>query len=862
MLHSRTASRGDAIPCYFEASRSSRSWSRRHGKTAFFTLLLLFLALLITVRTIIFTRLPRRELSTSSQLSDDFEPAQYVESLIGTLNGGHVFAGSSTPYGSVKVVADSDSPVDGQPGYVSNNSPIFGISQTHDDGTGGSNSLGHFGLLPQLCSYSAIIGQGHSRCLLAKKDRSAPIIPDSARTSPGFFSLQLRSGIDIRLTSTDHVALHSYQYPAIGETNVISKDMRRPSLLLDVTTDLQGSFSGKGKLDISLDKNSSVATLKASGKFRPSFGDGYYTIHMCASVAHVSRVGIFAGSNFTDNLMTKSGEYFDGEMGALIELDERSLNSANRTLQTRVGVSWKSKEQACRYAQEEIPDWQEQSSFERIRLASRARWNQIMGETFKPSLKGVSLEQRISVYSALYRVHLAPYNVTGDNPLWESSEPYWDSFYCAWDSFRTTNPLMTIMRPDTQAEQVRALIDIYRHVGFLPDCRMSNCKGLTQGGSNADTILADSFVKGIRKGIDWEEGLKAMIKDAEVNPEDWGLEGRGGIEARRQLGYVPQLGKGDDPPGRRVVIGRSTSRTVEYAFNDHGIALVAAGLNKTDIYKDFIKRSEDSFNLWNPDRTFEDFTGFINARFTNGTFSLLEDVRKCSPAYLFGECYLMYKHETAQFYEGSSYEYSFYLPQDMARLVKLMGGDASFIRRLNVGWDREYIDIGDEMGFLPNFQYNYAVGGYRHTVDRSLHTLHRYFNNSYGGVAGNDDAGAMGAYIVFTALGMFPVAGTAVYLLSTPLFPSYEVTSLVTGKVARLTTQGFDGATKNKYIQQATLDGRPFTRNWINHEEFFLNGGHLHLQLGSTPTVFGNTTADLPPSLSTGGFTVLAGKGL
>lgn len=403
-----------------------------------------------------------------------------------------------------------------------------------------------------------------------------------------------------------------------------------------------------------------------------------------------------------------------------------------------------------------------------------------------------------SIYSSLYRIFLAPYNVTGDNPLWESNEPYWDSYYCIWDSFRTTNPLMTILWPDTQAEQVRSLLDIYRNLGYLPDCRMSNSKGLTQGGSNADTLLADSFVKGVQKGIDWQEGLKAMIKDAEVPPPDWGLEGRGGIEARKKLGYVPTGIPGNEPPGMRVVPGRSASRTLEYAYNDFSIALVAAGLNQTDTYADFINRSGDWYNLWNPNRTFEDFSGFVNARDSDGVFSMLEDVRRCSPAFQFGHCYLVFAHSDAQFYEGSAYEYSFYVPHDMARVVKLMGGDAEFIRRLDVGWDREYIDIGDEMAFMVNYQYNYALGGYQHTVDRSLSTLYRYFNISYGGLPGNEDSGGMSSYVIFAALGMFPVAGTSIYLLSTPMFPEYEITSQITGLTARLTTKGFDGPTYNK----------------------------------------------------------------
>lgn len=111
---------------------------------------------------------------------------------------------------------------------------------------------------------------------------------------------------------------------------------------------------------------------------------------------------------------------------------------------------------------------------------------------------------------------------TGENYLWESDEPYFDSYYCIWDSARTTHPLITLVDPHAQALMVRSLIDIYRHEGKLPDCRMSLCKGFTQGGSNADNVLADSYLKGITDGINWDDGYKAVVSDA----EGWSIEMR------------------------------------------------------------------------------------------------------------------------------------------------------------------------------------------------------------------------------------------------------------------------------------------------------------------------------------------------
>ena len=156
-------------------------------------------------------------------------------------------------------------------------------------------------------------------------------------------------------------------------------------------------------------------------------------------------------------------------------------------------------------------------------------------------------------------------------------------------------------------------------------------------------LLSDSYVKGLSNfgGIDWKTGLDAMIKDAEVSPPDWGLEGRGGIEARKKFGYVPadRPGPGNAPNATNVTPGRTASRTIEYAYNDFSIALVAAGEGRKDVYDDFVKRSGDWQNLWNPELVSDGWKGFIQPRFVNGSFAF-QDPRRCAPSFEFGTCYL------------------------------------------------------------------------------------------------------------------------------------------------------------------------------------------------------------------------------
>ena len=182
-------------------------------------------------------------------------------------------------------------------------------------------------------------------------------------------------------------------------------------------------------------------------------------------------------------------------------------------------------------------------------------------------------------YTGLYHSMLMPADRTGENPLWKSSEPYYDDYYAIWDTFRTSSPLLTLIATERQTEIVRALVDLYRHEGWLPDARSGNYNGRTQGGSNAEFVITDAYLKGL-KGIDWNTALAAEINDAEVVPKDQLKEGRGGLEDWHRIGYVSV--EGVDRPG---------SKQMEYAANDFEIALLARGLGKSAEYEKYLKRS-------------------------------------------------------------------------------------------------------------------------------------------------------------------------------------------------------------------------------------------------------------------------------
>lgn len=189
-----------------------------------------------------------------------------------------------------------------------------------------------------------------------------------------------------------------------------------------------------------------------------------------------------------------------------------------------------------------------------------------------------------------------------------------------------------------------------------------------------------------------------------------------------------------------------------------------------------------------------------------------------------------------------------FVPQDMAALIKTLGGPEQFISRLSFLHDSGILYLGDEQAFLTVFQFHYA-GRPALSSKRAHSYIPSQFNTSIGGIPGNDDSGAMGSFAVFSMLGLFPVHGQDVYLITPPFFKEASIRNAVTGNVATIRNLNFDPTYESIYIQRVARDGKPWTKNWIGHD-FFAEGGVLELVLGTSESNWGTEIQDLPPSLS------------
>ncbi|KAH5577723.1 hypothetical protein HBI26_135100 [Parastagonospora nodorum] len=765
----------------------------------------------------------------------------YVDPLIGSANGGNVFAGATLPYGMAKAVADVDSPSN-QGGFTTENGNVTGFSTMHDSGTGGSPSLGNFAFFP----YSACPDDDVDQCVFPKKERKIPYVADSVAAKPGYFAITLSSGVKAEMTTAQHTSLFRFKFATQSNNGT------HPLLLLDLT-DLADSRQDNATISV----DARTGRMTGSSRFLPSFGSGTWTGYFCADFkgADIQDTGIFSNSRASpyikDLTVSRSINNYPLPGGGFI----RFKTNPSEGVLARIAVSLISSEQACQSAESEISDF----DFDKTRKTAENAWREKLSPITVNST-GVDPSLVTNFYSGIYRTMVNPQNYTGENPLWTSAEPYFDSFYCLWDSFRSQLPFLTIIDPASMTQMIRSLIDTYEHEGWLPDCRMSLCKGYTQGGSNADVVLTDAYIKGLKDGIDWAKGYEAMVKDAEVEPFAWSNEGRGGLDSWKSVGYIPT--QDFDYKGHGTMT-RSVSRTLEYAYNDFCIAQVAAGLgdHATDVEK-YKERSNNWQNLYNKDQksslfngTNTGFTGFFQGRYRNGTWHN-QDPLWCSTIDPNQNRVCSLQNTGQETFESSLWEYGFYVPGDQAQLISLYGGPDNFVKRLNYLHDQNITYIGNEPSFLTVFQYHYA-GRPALSALRSHFYIPRFFSTKNDGLPGNDDSGAMGSFVAMSMMGLFPNPGQNVYLITPPFFPSVSIRSPITGKTATVVTENFDASYASIYIQKATLDGEPYTKNWIDHS-FFTEGKRLVLTLGATESAWGTKLADLPPSLSeyTGNSTV------
>ena len=544
---------------------------------------------------------------------------------------------------------------------------------------------------------------------------------------------------------------------------------------------------------------------------------GHFVIQLNEEIADY---GVWDSTTITSGRKSARGQKH--AVGAWVKL---ASDKPGKTL-VKVATSFTSIDNARKNLACEIPGW----DFNEVRQTSSDTWNQTLGQI---AVKGNNEEEKVKFYSALYNAHFLPRtfsDVDGSYPKFDGGGQIMKmdhgTYYCdfsQWDTYRAVHPLFSILNPSRNGDMAHSLVLKGQQGGWLPIFPSWNSYTAAMIGDHCIAMIGDAIIKDA-PGFDYEEAYTLMRKNAfEANPDSGSYrdgKGRRAMESYLKYNYVPLEDQVMEAFHRREQV----SRTLEYAYDDFVLSQVAKKLGKTDDYKALIKRAENYRNVIDPE------TGYARGRHANGTW-----IEPFDPF-----------ASTSFICEGTPYHYTWYAPQDIAGLIRHMGGKERFINRLDTFFEGDYYWHGNEPGH--HIAYLFAYAGEPWKTQKWVHDIiNREYFTTPDGLSGNDDAGQMSSWLVFSMVGFYPVCpGMPYYVIGSPSFEESVIT-LENGK--KFTIEAKGASEKNIYIQSATLNGQPYDKSYILHKDI-MNGGILSFVMGDAPNKeWASATGSLPPSL-------------
>ena len=461
----------------------------------------------------------------------------------------------------------------------------------------------------------------------------------------------------------------------------------------------------------------------------------------------------------------------------------------------RIGTSFTSLNAAINNLNTEIPDW----NFDRTRKNTEEVWNQALG---KVQVEGGSEEQLTKFYTALYHCYQLPRIVSDTDGSYQGFAQdtvihrtggfdYYDDF-SMWDTYRALHPLMVILEPGRTLDMVKSLILKAEQGGWMPIFPAWGSYTAAMIGDHVSTMISDAYAKGIR-GFDVDSAYKYMRKNAFDQPsheEYVDGKGRRALSSYLKYGYIPLEDSVWDAFHKREQV----SRTLEYALDDYALGGFAKSLGKTDDYDRLMARSLNYRNV------FDTRTGYVRGRYINKSW-----VEPFDP----------YK-KVNYICEGTPFQYTWYVPHDVPGLIALMGGRKEFLERLNKFFDGGYYWHGNETDHQASFMFAMA-GDPAKTEEWTNRIISDEYGTGPGGLSGNEDAGQMSAWLVFSMMGFYPVCpGTDQYIITAPAFDQVKIL-LSNGK--QFIIKSTNRSRENYYIQSISRNGEKFSGRNIKQKD-------------------------------------------
>ncbi len=743
-------------------------------------------------------------MSISAQHVDKIQnPVDWVNPLMGTdskysLSNGNVYPAIAMPWGMNFWTPQTGKMGDGW-AYMYSADKIRGFKQTHQPSPW-MNDYGQFVLMP-------LTGKPRWK----EDDRASWFSHKSETVKPHYYSVYLADhNTTTEITPTERAAMFRFSFPETDSAWVVIDALDKGSFIKVIPEER---------------KIIGYSTKNSGGV--PANFKNYFIIQFDKPI---SEFIVWSGDSVVDNR-----EITADHVGSVV----RFLSGKGEKIHARVASSFISHGQAERNL-EEIGD----RSFETVKQSGEATWNKVLGVV---EAEGGTVDQMRTFYSCLYRSLLFPRKFYEINAAGETVHysPYngqvlpgklfTDTGF--WDTFRALFPFLNLAYPSMNIEMQEGLVNAWKEGGFLPEWASPGFRNVMIG-NNSASVVADAHIKGLR-GYDIE-ALYAAVQHGTKNEGPLAAVGRKGVDFYNDLGYVPY----------DVDINENAARTLEYAYNDFSIFQLAKALKRPESeLKLYAARSQNYRNLFDPS------TGLMRGKNKDGTFQ--------SP-------FNPYKWGDA-FTEGNSWHYTWSVFHDMDGLINLMGGRAHFVSKLDSVfslpplYDESYYGAviheiremqianmgqyahGNQPIQHMTYLYNYAGEPWKSQF-WVRETMDRMYTPAPDGYCGDEDNGQTSAWYVFSALGFYPVCpGVDQYVIGSPMFEKITI-HLENGKELVIEAPGNNPA--NRYIQSATLNGKPYPRNWLGHSEL-MKGAKIKFEMAPDPNKSrGINPDDFPYSFS------------
>lgn len=694
-----------------------------------------------------------------------------VNPFIGTDFTGNTYPGAQAPFGMVQLSPDNGLPGwDRISGYYYPDSTIAGFSHTHLSGTG-AGDLYDISYMPVTLPYreaEAPLGI-HSKFRHSDEEASA-----------GYYRVLLKDyNINVELTATERCGIQRYTFPKA-----------QSAVFLNLKKAMNWDFTQDSHIEV-------VDSCTIQG-YR--FSDGWARGQRVFFRTRFSKP--FRSSEIDTTAIIQDGKTIGTAYVARFNFD----TTDGEEIVLCTALSGVSMEGAAGNLAAEAPH----NDFDKYVAETKENWNRQLG---KIEVRGIcDLDDKVNFYTALYRTMIAPTvfsDVDGsyygpDKKIHKADG--WVNYgtFSLWDTYRAAHPLLTYTEPVRTNDMIKSFLAFYDQHGRLPVWNFWGSETDMMIGYHAVPVIVDAYLKGIGD-FDAEKALKACVATAN-------LDNYRGIGLYKKLGYIPYNIKDEYNADNW-----SLSKTLEYAFDDYCIAEMARKMGKTELAEEFYKRSQNYKNVFNP------ATGFMQPVDDKGVF-----IRPFCP-----------DDYTAHICESNGWQYLWSVPQDIRGLITLVGGKDRFAEKLDSMFT--YIPAGKED--LPIFSTG-MIGQYAHGNEPSHHVTYLYalagrpertqelvreifdtqYKNKPDGLCGNDDCGQMSAWYMLSAMGFYPVDPvSAEYVFGAPQLPKMTL-HLADGKTFTIIAENL--SKEHKYVDSITLNGEPYTKKTISHEDI-VKGGTL-----------------------------------